>query len=136
MQRAVLISALAALMLLASCNAQRQPAPRSLCAFESGPCRGGFDGSDVSLQITPAPPHAMSELAFIVKATEGVEPYMIDLIMPGMQMGLNRVPLSRGEDGSYTGKGVIPRCPSGGNLWRAEVMMKSGRVVGFDFEVR
>lgn len=78
----------------------------------------------------------MTELEFHVLSPSSVEPYMINLMMPGMQMGLNRIELVRGDDGSYSGMGVLPRCPTGGRLWRAEVMVRDGRVVGFDFEVR
>ena len=47
-------------------------------------------------------------------------PY-VELSMEGMEMGRNRVDLSRGDDGSYRGTGVIVRCPSGKRDWEATV---------------
>jgi hypothetical protein len=45
----------------------------------------------------------------------------VELSMPGMEMGRNRVPLARSGDGVFRGTGVFVRCPSGRREWVATV---------------
>jgi hypothetical protein len=59
--------------------------------------------------------------------------------MPGMFMGENRIVLHHKENGKYKGRGVIPRCPSGRKIWKAEIEIKrKGKVasVSYVFEVK
>jgi hypothetical protein len=85
--------------------------------------RGAMDGQEVLLSIIPWPPVAMREVDFTVSLPgyAGTAPPYIDLSMAGMEMGRNRVDLSRGTDGRYHGTGVIVRCPGGGHDWEATV---------------
>jgi hypothetical protein len=81
---------------------------------EAGVLRGDAGGQEVLLSITPWPPRAMREVDFTVSLpgyTGEASPY-VDLSMAGMEMGRNRVDLSRGADGRYRGTGVIVRCSS------------------------
>jgi hypothetical protein len=78
----------------------------------------------------------MQELTFRVEA-EGLhtETLQLDLSMPGMRMGPNRVELRRAGDGSYEGKGVIVKCPSGRKLWKAAVLLGDEQIAEFTFTV-
>jgi len=55
--------------------------------------------------------------------------------MAGMEMGRNRVDLSRGEDGRYRGTGVLVRCPSGRRDWEATVTLPGAGKAVFRFAV-
>jgi hypothetical protein len=48
----------------------------------------------------------------------------IELSMPDMYMGENRIPLRRDGDGHYAGKGPLLRCSSGRSDWVAEVVAR------------
>jgi len=92
----------------------------------SGPAvilRGAAGGQEVLLSITPWPPIAMREVEFTASLpgyAGKASPY-VDLSMAGMEMGRNRVDLSRGPDGRYRGTGVFVRCRSGRHDWEATV---------------
>jgi hypothetical protein len=99
--------------------------------------RGAIGGQEVLLSIAPWPPPAMQEVDFTVSLSGfagGVPPY-VDLSMAGMEMGRNRVELSRGADGRYRGKGVFVRCPSGRRDWEATVTAPGAGKAVFRFAV-
>jgi hypothetical protein len=80
---------------------------------------------------------AMQELTFTVKLS-GAEPFAdpyIDLGMPGMHMGPNRVHLKRTGNGRYEGNGIIVRCPSGRRTWQATVTVPGAGATEFIFDV-
>ena len=89
----------------------------------AGALRGAIGGQEVLLSITPWPPVAMRDVDFTVSLPgyAGKAPPHVDLSMAGMEMGRNRVDLSRGADGRYRGTGVFVRCPSGRRVWEATV---------------
>jgi hypothetical protein len=79
----------------------------------------------------------MRELIFKVSISGSPlseNPY-IDLGMPGMKMGPNRVMLKSTGQGSYEGKGVIVRCPSGRRIWFANITIPGSGEVKFIFDV-
>jgi len=116
-------------------RAAEPPAPAAApCDAARGACRRAVAGGEVSLEILPRPARAFADLEFVVRAPEGQAPGPIDLDMPGMYMGENRVKLSRGADGAWRGKGVVVRCPSGGRRWTAAVALGGGAPILFDFE--
>jgi hypothetical protein len=89
------------------------------------------------LEITPRPVKAMQDLVFTVSISgnpPSKAPY-IDLGMPGMKMGPNRVLLKRTDQGFYKGKGVIVRCPSGRRTWFADITIPGSGDVKFIFDV-
>ena len=88
-----------------------------------GVLRSAAVGWEVVLRISPWPPPAMREVDFTVSLAgyAGEAAPYIDLSMAGMEMGRNRVDLSRGADGLYRGTGVFVRCPSGRRDWEATV---------------
>ena len=107
------------------------------CEINHGPCTRYLSGCKVTLDIEPKPVKAMKDLTFTVRLT-GKEtssaPY-IDLGMPGMNMGPNRVSMKLNEEGLYQGTGVIVRCPSGRRTWRATVTVPDLGSAEFIFNV-
>lgn len=111
----------------------------ALCKFEERPCIKRLNSHEFILEVRPAPPQAFKELEFIlsVKGRKvNSEELLLDLTMPGMFMGKNQVRLKRQGNNIYTGRGVIPRCPSGKTLWQAEVILSDGDTVEFRFHVK
>ncbi len=133
MKRGVLIM----VFILVSCSAG-ETGPSPDCDIDAGPCiRSGRDGM-IALEIGPRPVTAMRPLYFRVMLENHRRPrsVMVELSMPGMSMGSNRITLSTSGEGLYEGLGVIPLCPSGRRLWRAGIVI-DGRVVEvFHFDVR
>ena len=81
------------------------------CDIHAGPCRAAIKGTEVSLEISPKPVKAMQDLTFTVSFAgekPGANPY-IDLGMPGMNMGRNRVTLKPAGESVFQGNGVIVR---------------------------
>jgi nitrogen fixation protein FixH len=103
----------------------------------AGILRGAAGGQEVLLSITPWPPIAMREVDFTVSLPgyAGKAPPYVDLSMEGMEMGRNRVDLSRGADGRYRGTGVIVRCRSGRRDWEATVTAPGAGKAVFRFAV-
>ncbi|MBZ0156718.1 MAG: FixH family protein [Alphaproteobacteria bacterium] len=136
------------IMLLFGCG-KGSDAPKADCAINAGPCVRETvpDGLSVSFDIGPKPVSSMAVLTlstFLQKKGRTVTDakVTVDLSMPGMYMGENRVALALTESGRYEGRGILPRCPSGKRLWKAEVMVerpsRPGRTTtaSFIFEVK
>ena len=89
------------------------------------------------LEISPKPVNAMSHLKFriILTGNQPVAPPYIDLGMPGMKMGPNRVPLKSVGNGVHEGTGIIVRCPSGKKVWKAMVTVPNMGTAEFIFDV-
>ncbi len=89
------------------------------------------------MDIDPKPVRAMEDLTFRVTLA-GIQPEdlpYIDLGMPKMKMGPNRVRLKPGEGGGYTGNGIIVRCQSGRRTWFAKITIPGTGVAEFVFDV-
>jgi len=117
-------------------SAGRKPDPVD-CDVHSGPCSASFNNIQVTLDIQPKPVKAMTDLTFTAHfAGEKfvAHPY-IDLGMPGMNMGRNRVFLKPAGESLYQGRGVIVRCPSGRRTWKATVTVPGVGSVEFVFHV-
>jgi hypothetical protein len=81
------------------------------CDVHAGPCSARLKDIQVTMEIEPKPVKAMEDLTFTVRfAGEKLlaDPY-IDLGMPGMNMGRNRVLLKLTRDSVYQGTGIIVR---------------------------
>ena len=118
------------------CSGQSNTA-RVDCDIHTGPCRATMTGTEVSLEISPRPVKAMQELTFTVSFAgkePGADPY-IDLGMPGMNMGRNRVTLKPAGESVFAGQGFIVRCPSGRRTWKATVTAPNLGSVEFVFDV-
>lgn len=108
-------------------------------AIHSGPCSKKAANRVVTLEIDPKPVRHMKELTFRVTVSpdDGMPAMLLlDLGMPGMVMGKNQLKMARKSDGSWEGKGVIVRCMSGGNLWKATIISPELGNPGFTFNVR
>lgn len=115
------------------------PTPENLinCSIQQGPCTKDLAGMTVTLDILPKPVMAMKDLKFQVTLSgekKTAAPY-IDLGMPGMNMGPNRVELRAVKDSVYEGQGIIVRCPSGRRTWKATVTLPEVGKVEFVFDV-
>lgn len=116
------------------------------CLPENGPCVKTIHDRDilVSLDINPKPVKTMTDMVFTVDIRESGKPVTdadvaLDLTMPGMFMGINRPQMKHKKDGVYEGKGVIPVCPHGGKIWKADVTVKRNSIsetVSYVFEVK
>jgi hypothetical protein len=107
------------------------------CDIQQGACSGRLGDLTVSLDILPRPVMAMKDLTFTLKVSGknlSTNPF-IDLGMPGMNMGPNRVELKRVKDDVFEGQGVIVRCPSGKRTWKATVTLPQTGKVEFVFDV-
>jgi len=107
------------------------------CDIQQGPCTQPLGQGMVCLDIQPRPVKAMVDLTFTVTLTDlatAADP-TIDLGMPGMKMGPNRVHLKKTETGAFTGTGIIVRCPSGRTLWKAAVTIPNHGQADFIFHV-
>jgi len=107
------------------------------CDAHKGVCSQSSGDLTVSLEITPRPVKAMQDLVFKVSITGAspAEPPHIDLGMPAMKMGPNRVALKSTGPGTYEGTGVIVRCKSGRRTWFANVIVPAAGEVKFIFDV-
>ncbi len=93
----------------------------------------------VTLNIEPKPVKHMKELTFSVTVTpcdKLPETLLLDLSMPGMQMGKNQVTLVKKSACLYEGKGIIVRCMSGRTLWQATILSDTLNNPAFVFNVR
>jgi hypothetical protein len=107
------------------------------CQVHKGPCSLPLGNETVTLEITPRPVTAMQDSAFKVTISGNLPaqaPYL-DLGMPAMKMGPNRVLLKPAGNGTYTGKGVIVRCKSGRRTWFANVIVPGTGEAKFVFNV-
>ena len=107
------------------------------CDIQKGPCTKELAGLKVSLDILPRPVRAMKDLKFhvILSGEKKIPAPYIDLGMPGMNMGPNRVELRCVSDNVYEGQGIIVRCPSGRRTWKATVTLPEVGKVEFVFDV-
>jgi len=111
--------------------------PAINCEAHAGACSLPLDDHTVTLEITPRPIKAMQDLVFTVTITANRPPENphIDLGMPGMKMGPNRIILKPAGKDTYEGQGVIVRCPSGRRTWFANITIPGSGEVKFIFDV-
>ena len=109
----------------------------TICDIQLEPCTKVRDALAVTLDIFPKPVKAMKELTFRLTfaGREMSDNPRIDLGMPGMAMGPNRVLMKRVGHNTYEGQGVIVRCPSGRRRWIATATLPEAGVVEFVFDV-
>ena len=109
------------------------------CDLHQGGCTQLVAGLSVTLTVKPRPVKAMRDLSFQVhlngKLPPGNKLPYIDLGMPGMNMGPNRVQLKSMGNGTYAGSGVIVRCRSGRRTWQATVTIPDEGQTEFIFDV-
>ncbi len=107
------------------------------CHAHNETCSLPIGKETVTLEIMPRPVTAMQDSTFTVTLSGKLPeqaPY-IDLGMPTMKMGPNRVQLKSAGNGVYEGKGVIVRCSSGHRIWFANVVVPDVGEAMFIFDV-
>lgn len=114
-----------------------------LSAHESkiheGPCIIKAGNHTVTLNIDPKPVKAMKELSFSLMVTpcdKLPDKLLIDLSMPGMQMGKNQITLIKKNTCLYEGKGIVVRCMSRLTLWQVTILSDELNNPAFTFNVR
>ena len=109
------------------------------CDLHDEACTDRIGNMDIRLDVTPKPIRAMRDLVFTVTLSGNGEssltPPVIDLSMPGMDMGPNRVKMKSVGKNLFEGKGVIVKCPSGHRVWKATVMVPHIGQAEFIFDV-
>ena len=109
------------------------------CDLHQGVCNQNLSETTISLAVTPRPVKAMQDLLFQVtfdaKLPANTKLPYIDLGMPGMKMGPNRVQLKSAGNNTYEGRGVIVKCPSGRRTWRATLTVPDLGQTDFIFDV-
>jgi len=107
------------------------------CEIQKHSCTRQLGERTVELDITPRPVEAMKELTFrvTISGSTPAEPPFIDLGMPAMEMGPNRVQMEKVADGVYEGTGIIVKCPSGKTIWEATVTVPGAGRASFIFDV-
>lgn len=118
-------------------GAEKDPSALVNCNIQHTSCTQELSDTQVVLDITPKPVKAMTDLTFRITLTgkhPEAAPY-IDLGMPGMKMGPNRVPLKSLGNGVHEGTGIIVRCPSGKKVWKATVIVPNMGTAEFIFDV-
>jgi hypothetical protein len=134
------VLAAAWLLLTASAPATGEDRTASMvnCDIQNGLCEQTVAGTKVTLEVFPKPVQAMRDLTFKVTVADvgklSESPY-IDLNMPAMDMGANKVLLEDLGKGIFEGRGVIVRCRSGRRTWRARVTLPDLGWADFIFDV-
>ena len=109
------------------------------CNLHQSACTQNLAESTITLTVAPRPVKAMQDLLFQVtlsgKLPSNTKLPYIDLGMPGMNMGPNRVQLKPAGIATYEGQGVIVRCPSGRRTWQATVTIPDVGQTEFIFDV-
>ena len=107
------------------------------CDPHIGPCTQTIGDVTVDMEISPRPVKALQDLLFKVTLSgpESAEAVHIDLGMPAMKMGPNRVMLKSTGPGKFEGRGVIVKCKSGRRTWFAIVTVPDHGEAIFVFDV-
>ncbi len=105
---------------------------------EEPPLIKHYRGYTIVFEAEPWPVVPMKRTIFRLSTSPPLKTnnVLMELTMPGMYMGQNRVLLKRVSDSIFEGSGVIVRCHSGKTLWRATFTTKGFGPVSFDFHVR
>lgn len=101
--------------------------PDPACDLRSGPCTTAIDAErSVSFAIAPSEIPVMKPLQLRVSLqqlqADGVEIHFNGV---DMNMGFNRVQLSRTGENLFEGKGVLPVCVRDAMEWQADVLISS-----------
>lgn len=125
-------------LLLVPCGkaaANTNPLTNPPCDLHHEACTQPLSGGvgTVTLAVSPQPVTAMTDLVFSVQIAgiASAEAPYLDLAMPGMKMGPNRVSLKPVANGAFTGNGIIVRCPSGKPLWQITVTVPGAGTAEF-----
>ncbi len=134
----ILALSAACLLMAAPARGQDHTGSKINCDIQKGACEKIVADTRVTLEVFPKPVQAMRDLTFRVSVADhgklSASPY-IDLNMPAMDMGANRVLLNDLGEGVFEGQGVIVRCRSGRKTWRARITLPDMGRADFIFDV-
>ena len=107
------------------------------CDIQNQQCVQPILNGSIVFNIQPKPVKAMKDLIFEVKVKDinMTGSPIIDLSMPGMKMGKNKVKMKMISKGVYQGTGIIVRCPSGKTIWQATINLSGIGSANFIFDV-
>ena len=107
------------------------------CDPHNGACTQTIGEVEVTMEISPKPVKALQDLVFKINLSgvAGATASYIDLGMPAMKMGPNRVALKPAGPGKFEGQGVIVKCKSGKRTWFAIVTIPDHGEAIFVFDV-
>ncbi|MBT2969320.1 MAG: hypothetical protein B6D72_11370 [gamma proteobacterium symbiont of Ctena orbiculata] len=97
------------------------------CDLRAGPCTTRLEsGGSVTFSIVPREIPTVAPLELQVNL-QGMEASAIEVDFSGveMNMGLNRVKLSSGEEGVFGGRGMLPVCVWDAMEWEARVLIET-----------
>ena len=89
-------------------------------------------GSDVAILEAAN----FSETQGAAASAQDLRLILLDLSMPGMQMGKNQVTLFKKNACLYEGKGIIVRCMSKRTLWQVKILSDELKNTAFTINVR
>jgi hypothetical protein len=106
-------------------------APSTKCDLGASPCTRPLADLELTLEVTPRPPRAMSELAVEGRLSRKGAPVdgaevVLSFAMRGMDMGKNASRLGGAGNGRYRGKAVLVRCHAGRRDWVVTAAVKHG----------
>jgi hypothetical protein len=107
------------------------------CDPHAGPCTRTISGIKIQLEIEPKPVKAMETLTFRLTIADqpATQIPLIELGMPKMKMGPNKVLMRAIKKDVFIGKGIIVRCSSGKRVWKATVTVPGLGKADFIFHV-
>ena len=107
------------------------------CDPHTGPCTQTIGDVTVEMEISPRPVKALEDLLFKVTLSgpKLAKADYIDLGMPAMKMGPNRVMLKATGPSKFEGRGVIVKCKSGHRSWFAIITIPDHGEAIFVFDV-
>ncbi len=99
------------------------------CDLGAGPCTRALGDLELTLEVAPRPPRAMTELAVRGRLARAGEPVdggevVISFAMSGMSMGENLSRLAGAGGGRYQGRAILVRCHSGRRDWVATAVVR------------
>ncbi|MCS7204654.1 MAG: hypothetical protein NZ853_03055 [Leptospiraceae bacterium] len=80
------------------------------------------------LNLSPKPVYTMKEIQFQLEFTKSnihQPEILLDLTMPAMYMGENKVIMKKVSDNLFEGKGIFPECTSDDRRWNIKILMKT-----------
>lgn len=107
------------------------------CEPDAGACTRTISGTKIQLEIEPKPIKVMEILIFRLTIADQPPEKIpsIELGMPGMNMGPNKVLMRAIQKDVFIGKGVIVKCSSPKRVWKATVTVPGLGKTDFIFHV-
>jgi hypothetical protein len=104
------------------------------CQLEAGACRQQIGAASVGMRIRPGKIPLMETLSVTVQL-EAIDAtgVLVDIKGLNMDMGLNRIRLSRSNAGEWRGETILPVCSQRRMEWEAAVLIDGKRPMAVPF---